>query len=181
MLRNLIPHLWLLILLNACDERNSAKSNPSTDSKAILIDSKELIVKPFVDSNFKLQLIPMEIVDSTKTDPLEKYGYHFSGNCYNCDLAELFIHEGKIRLVNVCDNKKYDELEIIKLAINEMQISATTSNVTFILKRITDTPVYQLNIEGKPGTMDHLKLVQFYTSEKALPGFKVHDCGGFEG
>ncbi len=180
-MRTFFTLLGLLLILSACDERNSAKSNASTDSKSTLIDSTELTVKPSVDSNFKLQLIPMEIVDSTKTDPFEKYGYHFSGHCYACDVAEIFIHKGKIMLVNVCDKKKVDEFEIRSMSITSIQIDITTTKYSLSLKKVEGTPVYELICEGKLAPVGQGKLVQFYASKKDLARFKVHECGDFGG
>lgn len=134
------------------------------------------------NNNFEpLNLIPIDIVDSKNKDIYKKFGIEFSGNCYECDLAELSITEKTIKLTNVCDAKLNQAFEILKITNTKSKIEIKTKQNNFVFTAIDKVPIYELKITGKEIKTKNFRISKYYTLKKLLKKFEQHDCGDFEG
>lgn len=128
-----------------------------------------------------LNLIAIDTVDSKSKNIYKKYGIEFSGNCYECDLAELSINEKTITLTNVCDTKLNQVFEIAKIVNTQSKIEIQTKENNFVFTEIHKTPIYELKIEGKNIPSKNLRISAYYTLKRLLKKFEQHDCGDFQG
>lgn len=171
-----------------------ASCSPSTDKKLDKIDSMKTKTdtvstlaskennkaKSELPSDFS-KLIPIDVLNSKSTNVYEKYGIEFSGNCYSCDLASLSITKSKIIWTNVCDENDTFEIDNLSFSTEGNKIIVKTSEQTYTLNKIDKSPVYELVIEGKKLRLESKRVSKYFTTPKALPLFKEHDCGDFEG
>ena len=127
------------------------------------------------------EFIPLEIVDSKQKDPYRKFGIHFSGTCYACDLATLRFKKDQLVLRNICDPAQDFRFEVTNLSVTDNLIHADLKTSTLELKREGKSTVYKL-IPGKNLiTSPTLKLVSYYARKKDIQKFRQHDCGDFGG
>ncbi|MBC5836826.1 hypothetical protein [Flavobacterium muglaense] len=126
-------------------------------------------------------LVPLDILDKKSSNKYEKYGVEFSGNCYACDLAQLKITSKQLTVSNVCNPTNNVKLTITKQESSPNQIKIVTKNNQFLFVKIDPEPIYQLNIISGPWNNLALRLSPYYTIEKKISHFTVHDCGDFQG
>lgn len=156
------------------------KSN-STAETGKNIEEKNVNPEYKTNTIEQLNLIPIDTVDSKNKDIYKKYGIEFSGNCYECDLAEFSITEKTIKLTNVCDAKQNQAFEIVKITNTESKIEINTKQNDFIFTEIENAPIYELKITGKDIKTKNFRISKYYTLKKLLKKFEQHDCGDFEG
>lgn len=155
-------------------EKSNTTPKSEKNISAVNIENKS--------NNFEtLNLIPIDIVDSKNKDIYKKFGIEFSGNCYECDLAELSITEKTIKLANVCDAKLNQAFEIVKITNTKSKIEIKTKQNNFVFTAIDKVPIYELKITGKEIKAKNLRISKYYTLKKLLKKFEQHDCGDFEG
>lgn len=176
----------VIILLASCSPATEKKVN-NTDSTAIKADtvSKRTLEKNTV-TNVELSsdlaaLIPIDVLDTKNTNVYDKYGIEFSGNCYSCDLASLSVTKDKIKWINVCDDKDTFEINDFSFFSEGNKTVLKTSDRTYILTQIDKAPVYELVVEDQKLEVKNKRVAKYFTTPKALPLFKEHDCGDFEG
>lgn len=126
-------------------------------------------------------LIPIDVLDSKSNNVYGKYGIEFSGNCYSCDLASLSITKNKMIWTNICDENDTFEINDLLFSNQGNKTIIKTSERTYTLAKIDKAPVYELIIEGEKLELKNKRISKYFTIEKALPLFKEHDCGDFEG
>ena len=126
-------------------------------------------------------LVPIAILEPKSKNVFEKYGIDFQGNCYDCDLANLKISRQKLVFTNVCDAKQSIAMKVLFIKKLNNQIIIGTPNSQWILFKIAKEGVYQLKIEGNRMIKEGFKVSTFFTLNKKLRQFKVHDCGDFQG
>ncbi|REC42885.1 hypothetical protein DRF67_20000 [Chryseobacterium pennipullorum] len=126
-------------------------------------------------------MVPIDVLNSKSTNTLEKYGIEFSGNCYSCDLASLSVTRDAMIWANVCDQKDYFKVVDFSFSVEGNKTIIKTPERTYTLTQIDKTPVYELVIEGQKLELSHKRISRYFTTKKALPLFKEHDCGDFEG
>lgn len=187
-MKNIITSLSVLImLLDSCspaadkkmDKTDSARANVKQISAPVKV--KKVIQESDIPADFSL-LVPIDVLNIRSTDVYEKYGVEFSGNCYSCDLASLSITKKTIKWTNVCDEK--DTFEIHDFSFSDgagNKAVFTTPERTYIVTQIDKAPVYELVIEGQKLELKNKRVSKYFTTQKALPLFKEHDCGDFEG
>lgn len=165
----------------------SSKQKNETEKSNTIPKSEKNIVAINVNinsenNNFEpLNLIPIDILDSKNKDIYKKFGIEFSGNCYECDLAELAISNKTIKLTNVCDTKQNQTLEIVKITNTKSKIEIKTKQNNFVFTEIHKVPIYELKITGKYIKVKNFRISKYYTLKKLLKKFEQHDCGDFEG
>lgn len=171
-----------------------ASCSPATEKKANKVDSieakvntlpipdsgKNNISKSDVPTDFSA-LIPIDVLDSKRTNVYEKYGIEFSGNCYSCDLASLSITKDKMIWTNVCDEKDTFEIDDFSFSNEGNKTILKTSERTYVITQIDKAPVYELVVEGQKLKLNNKRVSRYFTTKKALSLFKEHDCGDFEG
>ncbi|MDN3693270.1 hypothetical protein QWZ06_13745 [Chryseobacterium tructae] len=171
-----------IVLLSSC-----SPATDKTDSTAVV---KDRVSKPVPESKTisKIEipgdfsaLVPIDILDTKSTDVYEKYGIEFSGNCYSCDLAGLSVTKDKMVWKNICDEKDAFEINDFSVSGEENKTILKTSERTYILTQIDKAPVYELTIEGQKLELNNKRVTKYFTTKKALPLFKEHECGEFEG
>lgn len=161
-------------------KQKNQNSNTTTKSEKNIVAANVNINSE--NNNFEpLNLIPIDIVDSKNKDIYKKYGIEFSGNCYECDLAELAITNKTIKLTNVCDTKQNQTLEIVKITNTKSKIEIKTKQNNFVFTEIHKVPIYELKITGKYIKAKNFRISKYYTLKKLLKKFGQHDCGDFEG
>lgn len=182
----IINFSFAMALLASCSpvaEKKGDKSTdivPKVDTAAVPVPQKNTVTKVDLPTDLST-LIPIDLLDSTSTNVYVKYGIEFSGNCYACDLANLSITKNKMIWTNVCDEKDTFEIDDFFASIEGSKIALKTSERTYILTKIDKAPVYELVLEGKKLELKNKRISKFFTIKKALPLFKEHDCGDFEG
>ena len=160
-------------------KQKNQNSNTTTKSEKNIVAENVNINS---ENNFEpLNLIPIDIVDSKNKDIYKKYGIEFSGNCYECDLAEFSINEKSIKLTNVCDTEQNQIFEIIKITNTKSKIEIKTKQNNFVFTEIDKVPIYELKIIPKGIKTKNLRISKYYTLKKLLKKFEQHDCGDFEG
>lgn len=186
-MKNRIINFFAVIALLASCTPAAEKKIKRVDSTEIKADKvsisgpkKEDISKSDVPGDFSA-LIPIDILDSKSTNSYEKYGIEFSGNCYACDLASLSITKKKMVWINVCDENDTFEINDFSFSNEGNKTIFKTSERTYIITKIDKAPVYELVVEGQKLELNNKRISRYFTTKKALPLFKEHDCGDFEG
>lgn len=186
-MKNVIINWSVMIALLASCSPATDKKVDKTDSLKIKVDTittsaseKNSTAKPELSSDFS-ELIPIDVLDNKSTNVYEKYGIEFSGNCYSCDLASLSVTKNKIIWANICDENDTFEINDFSFSNEGNKTIIKTSERTYTLIQIDKAPVYELVIEGKKLELKNKRISRYFTIKKALPLFKEHDCGDFEG
>ncbi|RXM51376.1 MULTISPECIES: hypothetical protein [unclassified Chryseobacterium] len=175
-----------VVLLASCSTSAEKKVNnvdstaSKTDTVSKLSQQKAAISKVDVPEDFS-ELVPIDVLNTKSKNVYDKYGIEFSGNCYSCDLASLSITKNKIKWTNICDEKDALEINDFSVLGEGNKIILKTSDRTYILTQIDEAPIYELDVEGKKLESDKKRVAKYFTTQKALPLFKEHDCGNFEG
>ncbi|HCN49507.1 MAG TPA: hypothetical protein DIT10_10515 [Chryseobacterium sp.] len=176
----------VIILLASCSPATDKKVN-KVDSTAAKTDTVsrhtpevKTVSKVEVPGDFS-ELVPIDVLDTKNENVYEKYGIEFSGNCYSCDLASLSITENTIKWTNICDEKDVFEVSDFSVSGEGSKTVLKTADRTYILTQIDKAPVYELVIEGQKLELNNKRIAKYFTTRKALPLFKEHDCGDFEG
>jgi len=182
----MINYSIMLALLTSCSpvqEKNADKrvvSHAHADTASASLSEKSMRTKRKLPNDLSA-LLPIDILDSLSTNVYEKYGMEFSGNCYACDLARLSVTENKMIWTNVCDEKDIFEIDAFSTAIEENKTIFKTAKHTFILTKLDPAPVYELVIDGQKVALKNKRIARYFTTKVALPLFKEHDCGDFDG
>ncbi|MBV8327431.1 hypothetical protein [Chryseobacterium sp.] len=188
-MKNVITSFSIAItLLTSCSPATEKKGDKtaSPDVKTVPVpvsktDQEKKSVSELEIPNDFTSLVPIDILNGKSTNVYDKYGTEFSGNCYSCDLASLSITKKQIRWSNVCDEKDTFEIRDFSYSTEGNKTIFKTPERTYILTRIEKTPVYELAIEGQDLKLNNKRISKYFTTKKALPLFKEHDCGDFEG
>ncbi|ASW73721.1 hypothetical protein IQ37_17860 [Chryseobacterium piperi] len=172
----------VIILLASCSPATEKKADKatSTEIKRDTVPVEDTISKPDIPVDFST-LVPIDLLDAKSTNVYEKYGIEFSGNCYSCDLASLSITKDKVIWTNVCDEKDTFKIDNFSFTTKGNRTILKTTGRTYILTQIDKAPVYELTVEGQKLELNNKRISRYFTTEKALPLFKEHDCGDFEG
>jgi len=177
----------VMALLASCSPVTEKKAVKEADATAAKVDPvsvpapvKNNASKAEMPADFSA-LVPIDILDNKSADVYEKYGIEFSGNCYSCDLASLSITDKKMVWTNICDEKDAFEIDDFSFTTEGNKTILKTPERTFTLTQIDKAPVYELVIEGKKLELKNKRVSKYFTTQKALPLFKEHDCGDFEG
>lgn len=186
-MRNIITSFSVAIaLLASCSPTPEKKVDKTgftaskTDTVTKLALEKNTISKIEVPSDF-LALVPIDVLETKSTNVYEKYGIEFSGNCYSCDLASLSITKNRIIWTNICDEKDVFEINNLTTSGEGNKTILKTSDRTYILTQIDRAPIYELVVEGQKLELNNKRIAKYFTTKEALPHFKEHDCGNFEG
>lgn len=186
-MKNIIINWSVMIALLASCSPATDKKVDKTDSLKTKVDTittaaSEKNSKPKQELSIDFsELIPIDVLDSKSTNVYEKYGIEFSGNCYSCDLASLSVTKNKIIWANICDENDTFEINDFSFSNEGNKTIIKTSERTYTLTQIDKSPVYELAIEGKKLELKNKRISRYFTIKKALPLFKEHDCGDFEG
>ena len=176
----------MIVLLGSCSpvtENKADKTDTETETAKITSNpasEKKTISKVEIPDDFSA-LVPIDVLDTKSTDVYEKYGIEFSGNCYSCDLAGLSVTKDKMVWKNICDEKDTFEINRFTVSGEGNKIMLKTSGRTYILTQIDKAPVYELTIEGQKLELNNKRVAKYFTTKKALPLFKEHECGEFDG
>lgn len=178
--------LVMTVLISSCTPTTDKKSETieGVKTKTDSISSKDTIENNGKKVNLPsdlASLVPIDLLDSKSPSGYDKYGIEFSGNCYACDLASLSVTDNKIIWTNVCDENDTFEIKDFTFSTSENKTILKTSDRTYTLTLIDKAPVYELVIDGKKNDLKNKRLSRYYTTKVALPLFKEHDCGDFEG
>lgn len=182
----IISHFLVLALLSSC----SSHKGESAENAAVKEVKLDTLVKPSSGESTKntavlpadfLALVPIDLLDRKSENVYEKFGLEFSGNCYSCDLASLSVAQHKIIWTNVCDDADNFEIDDFSSKKEAEKIILKTVERTFIITKIDEAPVYELLIEGRNLELTNKRIATYFTSKEALPRFKEHDCGDFDG
>lgn len=186
-MRNIIiSHLLVLALLSSCSP-HKGKDGENEVVREVRVDT---LAKPSSGDNTRsttvlpadfLALVPIDLLDSKSENVYEKFGLEFSGNCYSCDLASLSVVRHKIIWTNVCDDVDTFEIDDFSVKKEGDKIILKTVERTFVITKIDEAPVYELLIEGRKLELTNKRIATYFTSREALPRFKEHDCGDFDG
>lgn len=182
----IINFSFAMALLSSCSpvtEKNANKTNvvaTTVDAATTPNSVKNPIAEIDLPTDLST-LIPIDLLDSTSTNVYVKYGIEFSGNCYACDLASLSITKNNMIWTNVCDEKDTFEIDNFSASVEGNKTTLKTSERMYILTKIDKAPVYELLIEGQNLELKNKRIAKYFTIKKALPLFKEHDCGDFEG
>lgn len=177
---------FAVILLTSCSTSTEKRTNKvdstaaQTDIASKLTPEKNTISKVEIPGDFS-ELVPIDVLEIKSKNVYEKYGIEFSGNCYSCDLTSLSITKDKIKWANICDEKDAFEISDFSISGEGSKTILKTSDRTYILTQIDKAPIYELVVEGKKLELDKKRAAKYFTTQKALPLFKEHDCGNFEG
>jgi len=82
---------------------------------------------------------------------------------------------------NVCDTADHIKVRDFSFISENNKTTLTTPERVYVLKKIDKAPIYELVIEGQKLEMTNKRLSIYYTTKTALPLFKEHDCGDFDG
>lgn len=180
--------LILIILVFSRCKQMPEQSFKEMAKKDTVITHAEKSEKPVIAGNeinekaeSPMHLVPIDTVDSKNKDVFKRYGIEFDGNCYTCDLAELFINDKMIQLTNVCDEKRNKSFDIITITKSGNRIEIKTAQNDFVFTEIDKAPVYELKITGNGTQIEMLRLSAYYTLKKILKKFEEHNCGDFQG
>ncbi|MDW9379351.1 hypothetical protein [Chryseobacterium sp. JV558] len=186
-MKNVIISLSVVITL-------LASCSPSTEKKVDKVASTDVQTTPVStfgpEKNDKSkseipgelsELVPIDLLNSKSTNVYEKYGIEFSGNCYSCDLTSLSITKNTILWTNVCDDKDTFEIRDFSFSNEGNKTILKTPERTYIVTQIDKAPVYEVVVEGQKLELSNKRISRYFTTKKALPLFKEHDCGDFEG
>lgn len=186
-MKNVITSFSLGIILLASCSPSAEKKVSKVDSTAAKVETvSKVTTEKIVSSNVEVPndfsaLVPIDVLDTKSTNVYDKYGIEFSGNCYSCDLASLSVTKDKIKWTNVCDEKDTFEIKKFSFSIEHNKIILKTPERTYILNQIDKAPIYELVVEGQKLELKNKRIAKYFTTPKALPLFKEHDCGDFEG
>ncbi|AYZ35837.1 hypothetical protein EGY07_09760 [Chryseobacterium indologenes] len=175
-----------MVLLASCSTSTEKKQNNEdstvvkTETSSTPVLKKNKISDDVIPADFS-ELVPIDVLDTKSKNVYEKYGVEFSGNCYSCDLANLSVTNKRIIWANVCDEKDTFEINDFSFINEGNKTILKTAERTYILTQTDKAPVYELIVEGKKLELKNKRLSRFFTTKKALPLFKEHDCGDFEG
>ncbi|KPE49617.1 hypothetical protein [Chryseobacterium indologenes] len=160
--------------------RTDSAEAKKTDTAAVPTPVKKTISNPELPGDFSA-LVPIDVLNSKSTNVYEKYGIEFSGNCYSCDLAGLSVTKNKMVWTNVCDEKDIFEITDFSFFNEGNKTILKTPERIYILTPIDKAPVYELVVEGRKLELNNKRVSRYFTTQKAMPLFKEHDCGDFEG
>ncbi|WP_437919904.1 hypothetical protein [Sphingobacterium sp. LRF_L2] len=173
------------LIFISCQQHSETQHQKTTADSNLVTSATEHISSTETENNNTLpvygNLYPIEIVNPDSEDVFKRYGIEFSGVCYACDLAKIVVNEHTIKLVNVCDDLDLNEMALSTYSNKGNKILFTTKSQKFILTKITDTPVYKLEITGEELNFENKRLVTYYTDERIITQFEQHDCGDFQG
>lgn len=188
MIRNIIIYLIFSSLLSCNQNKNKTvdfknKVQPSViDTTKQYANKTSVILEEKTKNEVSLDtLIPIEIVKEQSKDVYKKYGLEFTGNCYACDLAEFRIENKKITIRNVCNATEYIDFAILDVKNTEKRIEIKTEKYNFIFTRVENEPIFKLEITNYDIKNKNLRISKFYTFNKNLMRFEIHDCGDFDG
>lgn len=177
----------MLSLLTSCSPATEKKADKKEDATEVKVNTvstsgteKNTIPKSDIPDDFSA-LIPIDVLDSKSTNVYEKYGIEFSGNCYSCDLASLSVTKDKMVWTNICDENDTFKIDKFSFSTEGSKTVLKTPERTYTVTQIDKAPVYELVIEGKKLELHNKRVSRYFTTKKALPLFKEHDCGNFEG
>lgn len=160
----------------------NCKNKPNTDAPAAATMTKPIKTSGEWQAAATIGiLVPLDILDKNSSNKYEKYGVEFAGNCYACDLAQLKITSKQFTVSNVCNPTNNVKLTITKQENSPNQIKIVTKNNQFLFVKIDPEPIYQLKKISGPWNNSALRLSPYYTIEKKISHFTVHDCGDFQG
>ena len=167
--------------LCSCNSESSKDQIPGITDSAKNISIPEKNITENKPVNLSLHLTSLEIVDSTSGDIYTKFGISTAGKCYDCNLADLSVNDGKITFTNICDSKNNITFDILKIETTGKQIQVYIQNGSLTFEKFENAPVYRLKIDGELKLNKDLKLIEYYTPETEVLKFKTHDCGDFQG
>ncbi|MDR2236747.1 MAG: hypothetical protein LBE92_11545 [Chryseobacterium sp.] len=176
----------MIVLLASCSPATEKKAdkadsvNSENTDAAVPAPAKIAVTQPELPADFSA-LVPIDVLDAKSKEVYEKYGIEFSGNCYSCDLASLSVTKDKIRWTNVCDEKDIFDIRDFSFSNEGNRTVLKTPERTYMITQIDKAPVYELVVEGPKLELKNKRLSKYFTTPKALPLFKEHDCGDFEG
>ncbi|MEJ5103849.1 hypothetical protein [Chryseobacterium sp. MYb328] len=187
-MKNVITSFSVVVALLASCSPSTEKKGNRADAAVAKIDtvSKPIPKKDTVSAIEEIPedfsaLVPIDVLNTKSTDVYDKYGIEFSGNCYSCDLASLSITKNKIEWTNVCDEKDTFEINDFSFSGEGNKMIVKTPERIYILTQIDKAPVYELAVEGQKLELKNKRVAKYFTTRKALPLFKEHNCGDFEG
>lgn len=171
-------------LVASCSQSEKKATLP--ENQLIKTDSSKANRKPMEAKNITLPedfkaLVPVDLLDKKSPSGYDKYGIEFSGNCYACDLANLSIIKDKIIWTNVCNEKDTFEMNHFTLSVEGNTFIIKTAERTLKVTQIDKAPVYEMVIEGEKLDLKNKRISKYFTTKQALPLFKEHDCGDFDG
>lgn len=174
----------ILSLFASCSKAD--KKITVQENQIVKTDLKKADAKIDEEKNIEIledikALVPIDLLDVKSPSGYDKYGIEFSGNCYSCDLANLSITKDKIIWTNVCDEKDTFQIDNFTLSIELNKSVIKTAERTFTLTKIDKSPVYELVVEGNKLNLKNKRISKYFTTKHALPLFKEHDCGDFDG
>jgi hypothetical protein len=186
-MRNIIVLILITISICGCNQ-NSKREIKNNSVNDTITKNEKTITKCTLNNKLELinikelnKLIPIDTVGPKSNNVYERYGLEFSGNCYDCDLAVLTITDKSIKLTNVCGKEQNQIYEVIKVTNFENRIELKTKHNDFIFTKIDNAPIYELKIIGSTIKNDELRISNYFTLEKILNKFAIHDCGDFQG
>ncbi|MCQ9637399.1 hypothetical protein MP477_20815 [Chryseobacterium sp. WG23] len=187
-MKNIIINCSMVIALfvscSPATEKKGAEKADSTEVKVTTVPTsvpvKDTISQQDMPSDFSA-LVPIDVLNSKSTNVHEKYGIEFSGNCYSCDLASLSVTKNKMIWTNICDENDTFKIDGFSFSNEGNKTVLKTPERTYTIMQIDKAPVYELVIEGKKLELNNKRVSRYFTTKKALPLFKEHDCGDFEG
>lgn len=144
------------------------KSNKKSDS----IEISQVEIK-------NSKLIGMIKIDSRSKKVTEKYGFDVSNGCYSCNLASFKIDDENVLIENYCDSTQIIKMKILNLKSTPYKIEIITNAATLIFTKKEMIPIFELAVKGDIRT--NLIINKYFTTEKKLSAFALHDCGDFEG
>lgn len=178
-MRSVLVMLLTVIGLVGCEKNTKLSVAPSADLDTIssVTDSENTVAdrEEINKITLPLNLSPLKILDAANKNVHHKYGIEFSGNCYECDLAEILITDKAIRLTNVCDIKLSVSLDVNTINYLPESIEVVTDKGNFLLTEIDDAPVYKLKITGKKSEGENLRIATYFTLRKSIEKFEQHD------
>ncbi len=149
-------------------------------SALIVLDENTIQITPKNKYEELSKLYPIIILDSTSSNIYEKYGFDKGSNCYSCDIAKIEVRDKTLELINVCGTVQMS-IEILEKTIKSGSKDIRTRQGTFIFYEMENSEILELKFDGFSNEIKDLRLPKFYTQEKNLIKFKVHDCGDFQG
>jgi len=182
-----IPIITLAFVFSLFASCSKADKKTTVQEKQIVkTDLRKVDVEINEKKNIEIRedikaLVPVDLLDVKSPSGYDKYGIEFSGNCYSCDLANLSIIKDKIIWTNVCDENDTFEIENFTLSIELNKSVIKTAERTLTLTKIDKSPVYEMVVEGKELNLKNKRISRYFTTKQALPLFKEHDCGDFDG
>ena len=149
-------------------EVNSPKKDTLINTQNIRIQTLNFNIAEIANQ----KLIGMQISENTKEiNPYKKYGLDISNYCYSCTLASILFDNKVLAIENYCDLE--DASENLNFDTNN------GSTLVLKIEKINNAPIYKVSINKKLET--ELTLKEYYTLEKELSKFTIHDCGDFDG